>query len=365
MPKVLIVIARLNVGGTAQYIAELARGLKGSKYELLIATGHVQGAEVEDLVTKELPIARIASMGRKVSLFADIRARGELKRVINQYQPNLIYSHTFKAGLLSRSIKNGIPKIHAFHGHLLSEPELRGFKSKIVIFVERVLAKRSKALVTVGERVAQQLLEKKVGQSTQYRSIAPGVRELALEERGRARRFLGIEKEERPIVVWMARVTSVKAPQRVAQVAREITEAFFVLAGGGDLLEGIKRDVPSNMKVVGWQKASRIWAVADLAISTSENEGMPVALIEAQLSGIPVVALNVGSVAEVVVDKRSGFCPHSFDEAFTSAVRKLVLDKALRMEFGEFATQNSTARFSIEVMAMKHRELFEEILRDC
>jgi glycosyltransferase involved in cell wall biosynthesis len=363
MPKVLIVIARLNVGGTAQYITELVRGLKGSRYELLIATGHVQGAEVEDPTTKELPIVRIAAMGRKVSLSADLKARGELKRVIDDYQPDLIYSHTFKAGLLSRSIKNSIPKIHAFHGHLLSEPELKGFKSKIVILIERLLAKRSRALVTVGRRVAKELLEKRVGKATQYRSIAPGVREIELEKRDSARRSLGIEDEVRPILVWMARVTAVKAPLRVIEIARAIPEARFLLAGGGDLLAEVKRNAPKNLTVLGWQEASKIWAVADLALSTSENEGMPVALIEAQLAGIPVVGVDVGSVGEVIEDGKTGFVFAEFGEDYIRKVRELVLDTKARKRLGEFAQSRAEREFSPSALIKSHIEMFDEILR--
>jgi len=362
MPKVLIVIARLNVGGTAQYITELVRGLKGSKYELLIATGHVQGAEVEDSNTKELPIVRIAAMGRKVSLSADLKARGELKRVIDEYKPDLIYSHTFKAGLLSRSIKNSIPKIHAFHGHLLSEPELKGFKSKIVILIERVLAKRTRVLVTVGKRVAKELLEKRVGKVTQYHSIAPGVREIELEQRESARRSLGIEEEVRPILVWMARVTAVKAPLRVIEIARAIPEARFLLAGGGDLLEEVKRDAPKNLTVLGWQEASKIWAVADLALSTSENEGMPVALIEAQLAGIPVVAVDVGSVAEVVADGQSGYVFDRFGAAYIQKVRELTLENIELKALGQRAKMRAKAEFSPEKLINSHLSLFDEIL---
>jgi glycosyltransferase involved in cell wall biosynthesis len=362
MPKVLIVIARLNVGGTAQYITELVRGLKGSKYELLVATGHVQGAEVEDVNTKELPIVRIVAMGRKVSLFSDLKSRGELKRVIDEYKPDLIYSHTFKAGLLSRSIKNGIPKIHAFHGHLLSEPELIGFKSKIVILIERVLAKRSRALVTVGRRVAKELLEKRVGKATQYRSIAPGVREIELEQRDSARRSLGIEDETRPILVWMARVTAVKAPLRVIEIARAIPEARFLLAGGGDLLEEVKRSAPKNLTVFGWQEASKIWAVADLALSTSENEGMPVALIEAQLAGIPVVAVDVGSVAEVVADGQSGYVFDRFGAAYIQRVRELTLEILELKALGQRAKIRAKAEFSPEKLIISHLSLFDEIL---
>ena len=212
MPKVLIVIARLNVGGTAQYIGELTRGLKAHGYDVLVATGFVQGAEVEDDVAATLPLHRIDNLGRKISPSNDWKARKELQELIDGYQPDLIYSHTFKAGLLARTIKTSIPRIHAFHGHLLYEPELTGWKVRLVVAIERLLASKAKALVTVGENVAAELVAEKVGKAANYVSIAPGVRPLELAERSSARRELGIEDETRPIVVWMARVTAVKAP---------------------------------------------------------------------------------------------------------------------------------------------------------
>lgn len=362
MPKILIVIARLNVGGTAQYVGELVKGLKPSKYEVLVATGHVQGAEVEDAVVNSLPLVRVPAMGRKISLVADWNARRQLKKVIADFQPDLIYSHTFKAGLLARSIKSSVPKIHAFHGHLLSEPELQGFKSRLVVFLERLMAKRSAALVTVGERVARELLAEGVGEAKQYRSIAPGVNPLHLEDREVARKSLGVADETRPIVVWMARVTAVKAPMRVVEIAKAIPEARFLLAGGGDLLDEVKEAAVENLTVLGWQEATKMWAVADLAISTSENEGMPVALIEAQLAGVPVVAVNVGSVAEVIADGDTGYVFDEFGAEFIARVKELVLEKSEIKVMGERAKNRARDEFSPQKMVNSHLALFDEIL---
>ena len=364
MPKVLIVIARLNVGGTAQYIAELVKGLEPSKYEVLVATGHVQGAEVEDAVVASLPIVRIPNMGRRISLFADLKARRELKKVIAEFEPDLIYSHTFKAGLLARSFKVSVPRVHAFHGHLLSEPELQGFKSRVVVLIERFLAARAVKLVTVGKKVAHELLEEGVGKPSQYLSIAPGVRPLELEDRYEALKSLGLVDEVKPIVVWMARVTAVKAPMRVVEIAKAIPEARFLLAGGGDLLDEVKKFAPDNLNVLGWQSASKMWAVADLAISTSENEGMPVALIEAQLAGIPVVGLDVGSASEVIADGKTGYVFEEFGPDFIEQVRDLVsvAKKQELQALGNAARLRARIEFSPEQLINSHLTLFEEIL---
>jgi glycosyltransferase involved in cell wall biosynthesis len=244
----------------------------------------------------------------------------------------------------------------------LTEPELSGWKSRVVVFLERFLAKSATRLVTVGARVADELLAERVGIKRQYRSIAPGVRPLALEKRIDARQALAIENETRPIVVWMARVTAVKGPERVAKIARQIPEARFLLAGGGDLVDEIKKDVPSNLSIVGWQPATRMWAVADLAISTSENEGMPVALIEAQLAGIPVVAVNVGSVAEVISDGETGFVFDECGDDFIVKVRELVHSAKEREQLGASAKVRASREFSPERLIASHLALFEEIL---
>jgi glycosyltransferase involved in cell wall biosynthesis len=362
MHKILIVIARLNKGGTAAYISELVKQLPKKKYEVLIATGYVQGSEIEDESAKSLPIVRIKHLGRKISPINDLRARLELRKVIESFKPHLIYSHTFKAGLLTRTLNVEAPIIHAFHGHLLDEPELVGIKVKIATLIERKLAKRAKYLVTVGEKVAIDLLNVGVGKPEQYFSIPPGVNPLKLESKSRARRELGILKEKRPIVVWMARVVAVKSPERVIELAKAIPDARFLLAGGGNLLDQINEFAPKNLTVLGWQSAERMWAVADLAISTSKNEGMPIALIEAQMSGIPIVAMNVGSVSEVVKNKVTGFVYNEFDDSFIEGTKKIAFDSKLRARLSRNALKKSQKLFSPKLMVKKHQQLFKKVL---
>ena len=362
LSKILIVIGRLNLGGTAQYISELVHGLQSYGFEVLVITGNVQGHEIEDAAVASLPIVRIPTLGRKISLFDDLKARKFIGVVVSEFVPDLVYSHTFKAGLLVRSLNISVPRIHAFHGHLLADPEFTGWKRCLVVALERLLAPRAHFLVTVGKRVALELLDAGIGRTEQYRSIAPGVRPFELEDRWAARKALGISDELRPVVVWMARVTSVKAPHRVAMIARATPGARFLLAGGGDLLEELSRDLPSNLTLVGWQPAERMWAVADLAISTSENEGMPIALIEAQIAGIPVVGIDVGSVGEIVKNGKSGYLFAEFGEDYIKKVRDLVADRNDLKRLGDFAKEQSVQEFSPSALIKSHVEMFEEIL---
>ena len=115
---------------------------------------------------------------------------------------------------------------------------------------------------------------------------------------------------------------------RALDVARAIPSAHFVMAGGGDLLQEVKEAAPSNVSVIGWAKAEDLFGVSDLILSTSENEGMPIALIEAQLASKPVVATNVGGVAEVVISNKTGFVTRKNTEELAKALEKLINSKA-------------------------------------
>jgi glycosyltransferase involved in cell wall biosynthesis len=160
----------------------------------------------------------------------------------------------------------------------------------------------------------------------------------------------------------MARVVAVKGPGRLVDIAKTIPEASFLLAGGGNLTDELKKVAPSNLTIVGWQSPERMWSVADIAISTSNNEGMPIALIEAQLAGIPVVAIGVGSIPEVIADQESGFVYQNFGEDFIDGVRKLVKNPKLRSKLGKKGKIFSSKNFDPIEMRNRHLDLFNKLL---
>jgi glycosyltransferase involved in cell wall biosynthesis len=105
-----------------------------------------------------------------------------------------------------------------------------------------------------------------------------------------------------------------------------------------------------------------MWSVADIAISTSENEGMPIALIEAQLAGIPVVALKAGSVQEVIVNKKSGYIFNEINQNYISTLRHLSMNRLLRIKLGRFGKQRAKQEFNPERLIQNHLNLFAKVL---
>ena len=361
--RVLHVIARLNVGGTARYITQLANELPKHGIETFVATGFVQGDEVEDPSASSIDVIRIPALGRSINPIKDHLARKQLEKIIAEIKPDIIHTHTFKAGYITRMKKLPVPVVHTFHGHLLDDPEFSGLKSTVIVEVERKLAKKSIRLVTVGRRVADELLEQRIGHRAQYVNIPPGVIALNVTPRAQALANLNLEDTGKPIVGWIARVTGVKNPMRALEVADAMPDTHFVMAGGGDLLDQVKAAAPSNVSVIGWAEAADLFGASDIIISTSENEGMPVALIEAQLAGKPVVATDVGSVSEVILNHETGIVTNKNAGSIALALESLILDKAKRDEMGRLATARSQALFSVDRMINAHIELYTSIVK--
>ncbi len=361
--RVLHVIARLNVGGTARYITQLATELPKHGIETFVATGFVQGAEVEDPSAQSIDLIRVPAMGRSIRPIKDHLARKQLEKIIREVKPDIIHTHTFKAGYVIRMKKQSVPVIHTFHGHLLDDPEFSGFKSKIIVELERKFAKSSAKLVTVGRRVADELLEQKIGHRAQFVNIPPGVVPVNVTPKAQALANLNLEDNGAPIVGWIARVTGVKNPMRALEVADALPNTHFVMAGGGDQLEQIKASAPANVSVIGWEEASDLFGATDIILSTSENEGMPVALIEAQLAGKPVVATDVGSVSEVILNHETGIVTNKNTGSIAAAIESLILDKTTREEMGRLATARAQALFSVDRMINAHIELYKSIVK--
>ena len=290
--RVLHVIARLNVGGTARYITRLAEELPKHKIETFIATGFVQGSEQEDTSAKNLKVIRIPSLGRQINPIKDHFAFKQLLEIVKEVQPDILHTHTFKAGYIGRINTKEINKVagkrvkfvHTFHGHLFDDPEFGRLKRYAIAVIERFLAKRTDRLVTVGQSVMKDLDYRGIKGKTKSVSIPPCVKPLKLISKEKAFKKFKVIDKKRIKVLWLARVTGVKNPKRVIEIAKLLPQIDFFMAGGGDLLETMQQNAPKNLKILGWQKANELLPIADLFLSTSENEGMSIAIIEAPLA---------------------------------------------------------------------------------
>jgi glycosyltransferase involved in cell wall biosynthesis len=359
--RVLHVIARMNVGGTATYIANLIHGLEKLGVSNLLLMGNVPKGEVEDSVISTLKYQRIESLSRELSFSQDRKARKEIERVIESFKPDLIHTHTFKAGFLVRLRRRDIPVIHSFHGHHLYDPEFGFIKRNILNIIERLLAPRATRFITIGKKVRDELLAVKIGKTKQYLSIAPGIAALELVDELGVRKRFGFSQDE-TLVFWLARFTQVKRPDKVIEIARLLPKIRFVMAGGGELLDKVKASSPSNVSFVGFQDKNEMWSIADIALSTSDSEGMPLSLIEAQMAGVPVVSTDVGSVSEILEDGITGYLAGKDVKELASKIEMVIQDLESGAKLGKAAKLRAEREFSSSVMADAHLGLYKDVL---
>lgn len=371
--RILRIIARMNIGGPAIQVTNLMNSLPKTRFEQLLITGYCQQNEQDYLETQKIPmeIRKIKHLGRSINPLSDLLALYQIRKIIKEYKPDIIHTHTFKAGLVGRlatmSVAQRIKLVHTFHGHLLNG-YFRKFGTRVVIAIERILAKITTRLISVGEKVRDDLLEKHVGVPNQYKVINPGFtmnRPLFL-----SRRQYGLS-EDAFVCGWFGRLTQVKRAERILEIS-ELTTALqrknvtFLIVGDGEnrnFLEGesIRKALP--IKFIGWQSdVASLMKICNLIICTSDNEGTPISLIEAQMLGLPVLSTNVGSVQEVMIPNETGFILDYNAETFWQIIDYLSHNPQVMEKLSRRASKFALEQFSLEKFISKHISVYTEVL---
>jgi glycosyltransferase involved in cell wall biosynthesis len=365
--RVVHIIGRMNVGGPAALVTELLGNLEADVH-LLVGAVDTDEADYLLLRAPTVDVIRVPGLGRAVRPTDDMRALAGLVRHLSQLRPDIVHTHTAKAGALGRTAAAVVGvrfRVHTFHGHLLhgyfSPPVTRGVNG-----VERTLATVTDRLVAVGRSVRDELLGARIGRPDQYVVIPPGVPPPASSPRpaarAAARAALGLAADG-PVVAFVARLARVKRPDRMIAVARDVPEATFVVAGDGPLRRELQSSAPSNVRFLGWRAdMDNVYASADLILSTSDNEGMPVSLIEAAMGGVPAVATDVGSTGEVVVDTVTGLTVAANAPSLVGAVRELLGDENRCRHMGATARDRAVDLFSVARMTTAHATLYRELM---
>ncbi|NUW42420.1 glycosyltransferase [Nonomuraea rhodomycinica] len=371
--RVMEIIARMNVGGPATQVLGLSERLNPDVFAHRLYTGHVGDDEADHLGLRRsgTRVHRIPGLGRSVRPTDDCRALFALVSAMRAFRPHIVHTRTAKAGALGRVAATlagvGAARAHVFHGHLL-DGYFSGAKRAVYVRSERVLASMSDRLVTVGARVRDDLLRAGIGRPEQYTVIPPGVRLGHVPDRLEARRELGLPPEA-PVVAYVGRLTGVKRPDRFAEAAHEVLRrvpgCHFVVCGGGELQERLEQDIaPARdaFHLVGWRKdVETVYAAADVVLLTSDNEGTPLTLIEAQMAGTPVVSTRVGSVAEVVQDGRTGLLAGTDPAELAEHTARLLTDPLLAGRMGEAARRWSTASFDVDRLVADTEALYRSL----
>ena len=372
--KVLRIITRMNIGGPAVQVSGLMQGMDKAVFNQELVTGRCLDNEVDYLESKlpKLKVTRIESLSRRVSIFSDINTLMFLIKKIREFKPDIIHTHLAKAGVIGRvaSLLSGHKsiRIHTYHGHLLTG-YFTGYKLALLIFVEKSLAKVTNHLVAVGEKVKEDLIEVGIGSSAKFSVVNPGVQIQPLPDRQKVLTKLNLDQEIL-YCAFIGRLTKIKRPDRMLEVARELksrnTKIHFIVAGGGELLaecENIATKEKLPVTFLGWQEdIEDVLAISDLVLLTSDNEGTPIALIQAGMAGIASVSTNVGSITEVVVNNQTGLITDFSVVNIADALEKLVSNSQLRMQYGQAASKFCLGKFHTEIMISNYSKLYKQLI---
>jgi glycosyltransferase involved in cell wall biosynthesis len=382
--RVLRVIARLNMGGPAIHVANLAAGLETRGYHTTLVAGSLaRGEDSMAFVAERLGvgIVSVPEMEREISLLHDAHSVERLAEVIRSERPHVLHTHTAKAGALARlaALLAGSARppvvLHTFHGHVL-----KGYfgPSRTAVFkqVERALAGLSDVLVAVSPEVRDELVDLGVAPREKFAVIRLGI---PLGERLgdptadlEYRRLYGIDPDAF-VVGWVGRMTGVKDTGSALQIVRATRErgvdAVLCLVGDGpdrEQLEQAAHDlgIARSCYFVGYQEeVAGYYRLFDSFLLPSVTEGTPVSAIEALASGTPVVANRVGGVPDVVRDGVDGYLVEAGDvESAAEHLAALSGDRALRERLGEAGRSRVLERYSVARLVDDVDRLYRALL---
>lgn len=368
------IIARMNVGGPAVQVSGLMRGLNSFDFEHRLYTGFCAEDEADylDLVATDLKASRIEGFGRRLNITEDVKAFVTLVKEIRRFKPHIIHTHTAKAGFLGRfaSLVSFHPSIlvHTFHGHLLNG-YFGTFRRALVVLVEKSLATITVELLAVGEQVRKDLLNAGIGNLRKFGLMPPGIEIGKKQNRVISQELFGLNSSKLQCA-YIGRVTKIKRPDRFLDVVSEIKKRGigieFFIAGDGELMETCRERISDEhlpVRILGWQgEIERVLSAADMVLLTSDNEGMPLSLIQAGMMGLPVVTTRVGSVSEVVLDGKTGFVTNLDVQAISDALERLAASRALRTRMGAAAREFTLANFGVKQLIKNHEELYKRLL---
>lgn len=391
--KVLRIITRLNIGGPSIHVSLLAHGLDPERFESVLIGGKVPQIEGDmGYVASKLGVRPVIvpTLEREIRLPQDIRCLVELIRILDREKPDIVHTHTAKAGTLGRIavfIHNRIRKrkilvVHTFHGHVLHGYFSRA-KSQMFIWAERLLAEATDVIIAISESQTRELSHKyRIAPASKFQSVRLGFDLapffLAENAKGQFRASLGVDGKT-VLIAIIGRLVAIKNHKMFFDAARIFIDqnpgiqVKFVIIGDGELRNELMsytdlQKLSDHVLFLGWERdLPRVYADLDILALTSINEGTPVSIVEAMASSVPVISTDAGGVKDLLgpprpganydgfeVCKRGLLCPQRNAKALAKGIKVLLTNPPIRKEV------SNAARLFVGIAYTKDR-LFREI----
>ncbi len=373
------------MGGPTYNATFLTRFLSDD-FETLLVGGMPEEDETDSLhILKQYGIEPllIREMKRQPSFFQDRAAYKKLKNIMAEFKPDIVHTHASKAGALGRRAANslGIPVVlHTFHGHVFHS-YFGTFKTKIYKSIERRLASKSSGIIAISEIQKKELSQlHNICEESKIKVIPLGFdlsrfNAAKNEFRESTREEFGISGNEVAVAI-VGRLVPVKNHllfiNALGNLIKDLTVPLKVfIVGDGSERSNIEEAVQSlpkspllKIELTSWiQDIAKFNAGMDLICLTSNNEGTPVSLIEAQAANIPVITTDVGGVRDIVLDGETGFIvPKNDVESLSDKMRLLIEDENLRKKMSQNGWTFVEHKFHYTTLVKNMEEYYNSLI---
>jgi len=393
--RILRIIARLNIGGPAISVIILTNYLQ-SEFETKLVIGNIsEGEESMDYLLEQYNVKPVylSTLKRELSFIGDIKSVFAVYRIIREFQPDIVHTHTAKAGAIGRSAvilynlmhlrfgKNRIKLIHTFHGHVF-KGYFNRFVTFVFIIIEKTLAIFTDVIIAVSDALKKELLDKyKIAPDKKIRVIYEG---LELEQ------FFNIDIShnsdagklmEQKIITTVGRLVPIKGQKFLIQAFSKLkVPAKLLIVGDGILRKELyelsnKLGLSDKVEFTGYiRDVAMIYKKTDIFVLSSLNEGAPFTIIEALASARPVIATDVGGVRDLLGSKvsiisdniylceRGILVPSGDVDAIAMAINYLIENPEIGYRISisgrEFVKKVFTINRMIKDMSLLYKEMF-------
>jgi glycosyltransferase involved in cell wall biosynthesis len=384
--RVIRVIARMNIGGAGLHVHALTTGLSSARYDQVLVIGALGPREgsLEGLVTDAgAEMHRLPRLRPEVRPWDDLRALVGLIRLIRRHKPDIVETHTAKAGVIGRlaAMLARRPRpaiVHWYHGHVLT-----GYFTPVVTAAyrnaERALAHASDRLVCVSKATRDELVSLGIAPRERFEVIRLGLdfdrfTELDPSRVHRVRSELGAGENGTVLAGFVGRLVPIKRVDllldAVADARRRVPALRVVIVGDGLLREELEDHarrvgVDDIVRFVGFRHdMEAVVAALDVGVLVSDNEGTPVSLIEAAAGRRCVIATRVGGVPEVVTPESGRLVPPGDVGAIANALCELATDPDLRLQLGSAGRRHVLTGWTVPRLQADVERLYRSVLEE-
>lgn len=394
MYKILRIHNRLIVGGPSHNVTLLTAYLS-PEFETKLLVGKKDPDEKDaTYIADQLGLVpvEIKEMRRSILPFYDIIAYFKIKKIIEEFKPDIVHTHASKSGAVGRLAAKScnVPLIvHTFHGHVFHS-YFNPIMSNLIVRFERFFARRTDAIIAISDSQKHELTEVyKIAPPEKVFTVPLGFNldKYSIDQDKKKiifRNKYGFGSED-IIVGIIGRLVPIKNHEMFLEVAAIVkantgNNVRFAIIGDGESRPAIEKKAEelnlsysyfitnpkqkTDILVTSWEtEIDQALAGLDIVVLTSHNEGTPVSLIEAQSAYIPVVSTNVGGVEDIVIQGETGFITEPGDvKLFAEYVIKLTEDAALRNRMGKSGYDNVVKRYSKQRLINDMKQLYLSFL---